>query len=246
VAQRILSAILSLLVVSCLLGGSGLAQAPSCAKPSSPRKPVLKVGAYIYPPAAYIDDDGALVGETVEALRAVLSGMGYKPQFVVMPFKRCLSFMRDGLFPIMLPCVINDDRLQYMMYSAPVYHIDSVLWKRGSDLSGCWEKFEDLRGKHIGATSGYAYGPEWDDAKGQQYFKVDTVSGEHPEFSHFSKLVEGRNTMFICEKKLGLFLKERYAPRFNDIFPARKALARSGHFARPSRYGTLRKTALIP
>lgn len=231
--QRLGTAIIAMLMAYCLMAGVAQAQAPDCARPMPSRKPVIKIGAYIYPPASYYNDDDVLTGKTVEALRSVLSSMGYRPRFVVLPFKRCLSLMRDGEFPIMLPCVINDDRLQYMRYSDPVYFINSVLWKRGSASGDCWERFEDLRGSVIGATNGYAYGPEWDKAVAERNFKVDMVFSENPEFIHFTKLLEKRNDMFICERNLGEFIKRRYAPRFDDIYPCPKSVGPVRPFCAP-------------
>lgn len=195
-------------------------------------KPIV-IGAFIYPPAAYLDDTGTLTGVTVEAVRTILQNMGYKPSFKVMPLKRCLADMQDGTLPVMLPCIVNIDRLEYMRYSEPVYYIDSVLWKNGQDLTGCWDNFEDLRGLRIGASNGYAYGPEWDGAVKRKVFKVDIVASSNPEFSHFAKLVAGRTDMFICGRTQGEFIKKRYAPRFDNIYPCPKGVGPIRSFNMP-------------
>ena len=148
----------------------------------------IEVGAYVFPPASYVDDNEQLTGITVRALDTALRAMGYEPKFTLMPFRRCLESMKDGLIPIMLPCVINESRLVYMQYSDPVYSIESVLWKKGRDMSECWNDFKDLAGLRIGASLGYAYGPEWDEAVAKQIFQVDYVGGRDPETAHFSKI----------------------------------------------------------
>lgn len=200
--------------------------------PATAREPI-EVGAYLYPPASYIDHDGKLSGVTVTLMDATLRQMGYNPKFRVMPFKRCLEFMREGMIPIMLPCVINDERLEYMRYSIDMYYIDSVLWKRGTDHKNCWQKFEDLRGLSIGATIGYAYGPEWDKAVDSGIFSVDYVGGQSPELTHFNKLLADRYDMFICERQLGDFIKEQNSPVFNNLSPCPKSVGPVRSFNAP-------------
>ena len=159
--------------------------------------------------------------------------MGYEPKFTLMPFRRCLDSMKDGLIPIMLPCVINESRLVYMQYSDPVYYIDSVLWKKGKDSSNCWNDFKDLSGLRIGASLGYAYGPDWDEAVAKQIFQVDYVGGRDPETAHFSKILVNRSDMFICEKRLGQFLKEKHSPKFDSIHFCPKSAGLGRPFCTP-------------
>ena len=205
----------------------------SCVPVAGAQGPVIEVGAYIYPPASYLDEGGVLTGITVTALDATLRDMGYVPKFSTMPFRRCLESMKEGLFPIMLPCVINENRLKYMQYSAPVYFIDSVLWKRTDDDRPCWDDYDDLKRLRIGATLGYAYGPEWDAAVNAQIFTVDYVAGKAPEKAHFAKLEIRRTDMFICEKQLGQFIKEKYSPKFDNIVPCPKSVGPVRSFNAP-------------
>jgi len=208
---------------------------PDCKTPFIALKmiKVIKVGAYIYPPASYVDGSGKLTGKTVELLRAVLKNMGYEAEFEILPFKRCLETMKDGGLPLMLPCVINDERLTYMQYTEPLYFIDSVLWKQGMHQAACWDDFDDLKGRLVGATNGYAYGPEWDEAVASKMFKVDYVASENPDIRHFEMLLEGRADMFICERNLGQFIKDRFAPKFNDIHPCPKSVGPVRSFNAP-------------
>ena len=151
--------------------------------------------------------------------------MGYVPEFVQMPFGRCLDSMKDGFIPIMLPCAKSPERLQYMQYSDQVYSVEAVLWKRKGTMPGCWDEYADLEGLTIGASMGYSYGPEWDKALEKKIFRVDYVSGSEPEIAHFSKLLVDRNDMFVCERRLGEFIKEKYSPKFDGIVSCPKGIS---------------------
>ena len=187
------------------------------ASPVRAQGPVIQVAAWVFPPFAYVDDEGRIRGQAVEAVSNVLSAMGYAPKLKAMPFKRCLAHMRDGSMPIMLPCAASEERSTYMQYSEPVFHITTVLWKRGRDLSQCWRDYGDLAGLRVGVGLGYSYGADWDEAVAAGSFTLDAAGGRSSELTHFRMASQGRIDMFISDLSVGCFLKERYAPDFDDI-----------------------------
>lgn len=195
--------------------------------------PDFEVALWGFPPYGYVDDEGMEQGEAVDAMRRVLMAMGYTPRFKPMPFKRCLSFMHEGRMPMMLPCAVDADRLTYMRYSDPIYHITTVLWKKGADLSGCWQDYPDLAGLKIGVGLGYSYGKTWDEVAAEGNFILDVASGKSPETTHFQMATEGRIDYFISDLGVGRFIKEQNAPRFDDIHPCPKIIGEARPFGAP-------------
>ena len=204
-----------------------------CTLPVRAQGPVLEVAAWIFPPFAHLDASGEFQGQSVETVKKVLTIMGYTPKMVAMPFKRCLANMQDGHMPIMLPCATSEERRTYMQYSDPVYHITTVLWKRGGDLEDCWRDYDDLAGLRIGVGLGYSYGAKWDEAAASGKFVLDFSGGKSPELTHFQMAAVGRIDMFISDLSVGLFLKNRHTPEFDDIYPCPKRIGEDRPFGAP-------------
>ncbi|WP_338668125.1 substrate-binding periplasmic protein [Pseudodesulfovibrio methanolicus] len=181
------------------------------------RGPVFEVAAYLLPPMSRLDKAGKLNGETVEAMGRVLSDMGYTPKFRVLPFRRCLEAMRDGTVSMMLPCVVSIERQAFMRFSDPVAHMHTVLWKLGPDQAGCWQTLDDLAGLRIGVIEGYYYGPKWQEALAAGTFRVEESIGREPNRANFRMLLEGRLDRVLCDRRLGLYLKEQGAPLFDEV-----------------------------
>lgn len=205
---------------------------PDCTVPfaSAKKQKTIDVAAFIYPPASYISDTGEFTGETVEAMRSILRSMRIEPKFVIMPIARCLESLKLGEIPLMLPCSITEERLTYLQFSAPMYQVESVLWKLDSDRSACWKRVEDLEGKRIGMSNGYVYGLAWDTFVKSKLFAVDVVANVNPEMRHFEMVQAGRTDMFICERSLGEYIKTRYAPRFDNVHACPRPVGSVRHF----------------
>ena len=203
------------------------------AAPVAAGGPDFEVALWGFPPYGYSDEKGMEQGEAVDTMRRVLLAMGYTPRFTAMPFKRCLAVMREGLMPMMLPCAVDADRLTYMQYSAPIYHITTVLWKKGPDLSGCWQDDKDLDGRTVGVGLGYSYGKTWDEIVAARTVSLDVASGKSPEMTHFQMTMEGRIDYFISDLGVGQFIKEQHAPRFDDVYPCPKIIGEARPFGAP-------------
>lgn len=205
----------------------------SFAMPARAQESGFEVAVWVFPPFAYVDDDGRIQGRAVEAVRETLFAMGYTPNLVVMPFKRCLASMREGAMPMMLPCATSKERREYMAFSDPVYHITTVLWKKGGDRSKCWQDFSDLAGLRIGVGQGYSYGTKWDEAVATDAFSLDYARGASAELTHFRMAADDRIDMFISDLNVGLFIKERHAPAFDNITPCPKRIGENRPFGVP-------------
>lgn len=173
------------------------------------------------------------LGEAVETVRKVLVAMGYQPKIVVMPFKRCLLTMQEGHMPLMLPCAFSKERAEYMPFSDPIFYINTVLWKRGGDLTGCWNEYSDLAGLRIGVGLGYSYGKEWDNAVAKKIFSLEPTPGKSAELTHFRMAADGRIDMFISDLEVGRFLKAQHSLEFDTVFPCPKLIGERRPFGMP-------------
>lgn len=180
-----------------------------------PENMTLSLPVYTWPPYSMLDETGKWTGADVEIVEAVLSRMGYLVKWVEMPFTRALEEMKNGSFPAMAPCVTGGGREEFMYFSAPVSSIYTVLWKK-RDNPFTWESYDDLNGKIIGASY-YHYGAGFMEAARDGKFTLDMVAAKAPEIIHFQKLLDGKTDLFICELSVGLYLKHKYKPDFDEV-----------------------------
>jgi polar amino acid transport system substrate-binding protein len=192
----------------------------------------LYIPCYVWPPFNIKNKDKTWSGADADISKAVLSRMGYTVKWLDMPFKRILEEMRKGTYAVMLPCVIGGGREDYMLFSAPVSSIYSVLWKKKNDPFE-WQKYDDLKGKTVGASF-YHYGAGFFDAANKkQKFTLDMVAHKTPELVHFRKLIEGKTNLFICELSVGLYIRHENRPEFDEVTYCRTGVGPARPFCLP-------------
>ncbi len=180
-----------------------------------PRSEPLVMPAYTWPPFNLKDKTGRWQGADVEIVEAVLGRMGYRVEWVELPFARALEEMKSAKFPAMAPCVVGGGREEYIFFSEPVASIYSVLWKKKSD-DFSWQTYDDLAGRVIGASY-YHYGAGFLEAGEAGKFQLDMVAAKAPEVIHFRKLLQGKSDMFICELSVCSYLRYQHAPEFDQV-----------------------------
>jgi polar amino acid transport system substrate-binding protein len=152
-----------------------------------------------------------------------------------MPFVRALEEMKSGKYPAMTACVEGGNREEYILFSEPVSSIYSVLWKMKNNPF-CWKTYDDLQGLLIGASH-YHYGAGFFEAAKEGKFTLDMVAAKKPEVIHFRKLLQGKIDMFICERSLGFYLKQKFKPQFDEVVPCQTGVGS----ARPFSFAISRK-----
>ena len=180
-----------------------------------PKSQPLVLPSNTYPPFNIKDETGRWRGADIEIVEAVLGRMGYRVEWVEIPFARSLEEMKTAKFPAMAPCVVGGGREEYIFFSAPVSSIFSVLWKKKRD-DFSWHTYDDLKWRVIGASY-YNYGAGFLEAGKAGQFKLDMVAANAPEIIHFRKLLQNKIDMFICERSVGLYLRTKHAPEFDEV-----------------------------
>ena len=205
----IVGGLVAVLAVAGLLTQQGLTNAePSPAEPApeagdatasgSARKPKLKIGTADFPPFRIADGKSPVTGVDHDIVHLVLTNLGYDYELIVAPFKRTYANGAKGQLDAIYSFTKSDERARDYIFSDGFNVVKDVLFKRkGDDFT--WNDMSDLKGRRVGASSGYNYPAPFMEAVEKKYFEVDMVSGAIPEEQHMAKLLKKRIDLFVCE-----------------------------------------------
>jgi len=105
-------------------------------------------------------------GTAVDLLNTIFNQIdGYFATFPYTPWKRGLLDLQQGRKDAMALVLKKPGREEFMLFSKPVFEINTVLFSRYSKFkSGFeWTDMDDLHGLRIGVVEGYTYGKEFDE-----------------------------------------------------------------------------------
>lgn len=177
--------------------------------------PVLKVATSEYPPYEYVEN-GELVGEDTEIIRAVISEMGYQPEFHVLPWTRAEANVREGDMALVYSLTYSEQRAGHYYFTDPINTARDVLFKRKeSEIS--WNTLDDLDGLEIGLSAAYSYAPEFMDWLASSNAEKIVITQEKPELTGLRMLAFSRIDLFICEESVCHFLLERYRHQYPEL-----------------------------
>ncbi|WP_051384348.1 substrate-binding periplasmic protein [Nitratidesulfovibrio termitidis] len=128
----------------------------------------LRVFILDQPPWSYLHE-GQPYGAAVDVARAVLHRLGRAVEFVVTPFNRGLSLVRQGKLDAALAVYRTPEREQYLHYTTvPLYDEDVILMVHpddrhlAADTSGTARDAVLYGDKPVALALGYSYGPTLD------------------------------------------------------------------------------------
>lgn len=128
----------------------------------------LRVFILDQPPWSYLHE-GQPHGAAVDVARAVLHRMGRNAEFVVTPFNRGLSLVRQGKLDAALAVYRTPEREQFLHYTTvPLYDEDVLLMVHpddrhlADDTSGTSRDAVLYGDKPVALALGYSYGPTLD------------------------------------------------------------------------------------
>lgn len=152
---------------------------------------VLKIGVSVLPPWK-IERNGAVEGPEPEILTKIAEKLDLETEFFILPFKRCLRYMKDGNVDIMTGLLKKQEREEYILYIAPPYKKKSnksfyVLKGKKESITS----FEDLYGLKIGKKIGAKFFQAFDEDK-----RLDVDEIAIPE-KNILKLLRQRIDTFI-------------------------------------------------
>ncbi len=108
--NKIIPALLILLLISCILCGCGQTEDSSDGSADNSELPILKIGTDTIKPFFYIGDDGEYAGIDADLAREACRRAGYEPQFVNLPWSERDNYMNDGSVDCIWNAFIKDGR----------------------------------------------------------------------------------------------------------------------------------------
>ncbi|RMF16650.1 MAG: amino acid ABC transporter substrate-binding protein [Gammaproteobacteria bacterium] len=135
---------------------------------------------------------------------------GYQVEYSFFPWNRAYYMAQTGQYDGSLIWSYSEERAKHFIYSDPFLYTNTVFFfNREKPID--WDRWEDLQGLIIGATSGYHYGTAFDEAERKGIFTVDRVSSDE---LNLKKLIAGRIDAFPLSLDVGRYMLRT---QFNDI-----------------------------
>jgi len=127
---------------------------------------------------------------------------GIEVEFGFFPWPRAEDFARTGEWDAMATLVSTPEREKVFYLSSVAYSSKRVFFHLKS-FSFDWETMDDLKGLDIGATIGYRYGEEFENAEKEENISVLRVSRDS---QNFEMMLKGRIKIFPFTLEAGYFM----------------------------------------
>ncbi len=124
---------------------------------------------------------------------------GIRVEYSWFPWQRTYSNVINGISDASAIWAITDERSKELLFSDPIIINTHVLFFNKSKPLN-WTSIKELSGLIIGATNGYFYGEEFQQAESSGLITVERTSIES---SNFKKLAAGRIDVVIAERDTG-------------------------------------------
>lgn len=100
-------------------------------------------------------------GFSVTLIRAAFATQGITPQFITVPFARCMLLARSREVAGCFNATITDEnRDDYLWHQPPMFEEELSIFGRAGE-AGPELRLADLRGKRVAITNGYTYPTEF-------------------------------------------------------------------------------------
>lgn len=151
--------------------------------------------------APYVYQDGDQTrGIDYEVSNEVFRRLGIEVQWQILPWKRCLLMVEQGLADGVLDIFELEPRKSYLVYpQEPMSQAEFVLYQ-ASARRHVVGQLADLAGLTVGTSPGYNYGPAFNEAP--SWYREPGPSHE----ANFGKLVRGRIDLLITDRLAGRHL----------------------------------------
>ena len=167
----------------------------------------LKIATEEWPPYVY-NENGHIIGYSVEILDAVFSEMDIRYTMTQYPWKRAMKMVFSGQEDALFHASQKADRMEYCYYpTEDLCRVRYVFFIRKEDAGHLkFESLNDLKGYTIGVTQGYSYTEEF----------LKFLYEEHRHFeenpsdeSNLKMLAKRRIDYFPAEERNGVFLLKK-------------------------------------
>lgn len=110
-------------------------------------------------------EEGRATGFEIDIARQTLLSMGLRPEFIKLPWKRCLLYMKEGTADAVVSLLYTPERATYVRF--PETHISvsrTVFFTTRQSKVRYSGDLDSLRGLSIGTVLGFHYGETFDRA----------------------------------------------------------------------------------
>ncbi|HVJ42278.1 MAG TPA: transporter substrate-binding domain-containing protein [Dongiaceae bacterium] len=173
---------------------------------------VVMLGIGDWPP--YFAQDLKHNGIFAYIVTQAFAAVGYPVAYSYLPWKRALAEAQEGSLDGSPGWKATDERRVHFLFSDPVITSTSVLFHLKS-MPFAWSTLDDLKGKRIGVTAGYSYGPDFDAAVADRRLTAETA---RDDATAFKMLLAKRTDIVVMNRDVGLDLLSR------NLAPAEAAL----------------------
>ena len=162
-------------------------------------KTYIEISTGHYPPWAGQELPGQ--GVINQLVTAAFASQGLKVHYAHLPWKRALEETRRGNFAASSFWLPGPDQREFLHLSDPLIDTRTVFFQRAEDPPVHWEQIADLAPYRIGATIGFTYTAEFNQAVDQGQIRVLFVPDER---QNLKLLFGGRIDLFAASEVTGL------------------------------------------
>ena len=180
------------------------------APPWARSAPVLKLATDPWPPYAIGRKGGTLEsGYALDIGTEVSRRIHCTLKADLLPWKRVLACMKNGIYDITFPIQRSPEREKFMIFTNVILEDRVFLWhlKTRKDNLCAWKTIDDLKPYTIGIVSGYTYRDKMDNAIEKGVIKTEKVnSAEH----NLKKLLCKRFDGFLESESVVMSFFQKY------------------------------------
>lgn len=146
-------------------------------------------------------------GIVVNIMTEMFSQADLSIQMDILPFRRCLNYVKEGVQDGSFMIIKNAKREEYAIFTDPYLYIPTYLFydkDRFSDFQ--WNAWENLQGYHIGIQQGFRYGQAFTSASERLKLRLEPTA--HIRQS-IEKLLAGRIDFVLVNKARFKYLADK-------------------------------------
>ncbi|UVL83627.1 transporter substrate-binding domain-containing protein [Pseudomonas sp. B21-028] len=153
------------------------------------------------PWAPYVfEENGKILGLDYETTAIVFKRLGIDVEWQLLPWKRCLAMLEQGLADGALDIFHSDERDSMLLYpSEPLSDVEFVMFHANARPHP-FRTLADLSGLTVGTSPGYLYSQAFREST---LFKRETAPTHE---ANFGKLQLGRIDLLITDRRVGRHL----------------------------------------
>ncbi len=163
----------------------------------------IKIASLNWEP--YIGQDLTNEGFMAKITREAFRRVGYKVEYIYLPWKRAVVMAEDGEYDGYFPAYWSKEREEKSIFTNVITSGPIGLFKnKGRKIS--FNDLKDLIPYRIGVVRGFVNTQEFDSA---DYLKKDEVT---TNLQNIKKLLKERVDLIVADKFVGFYLLNKYLP----------------------------------